>query len=351
MKKIIILILCIVVFFNIRLVAQCHINDWMALKALYESTNGDSWHNNTGWQIVTGNAPTANCNLANLYGIDLNEDGRVQSCNLVANQLVGSLPSQLGSLSQLNTLNLIFNELNGSIPPELGNLNNLINLELQVNELSGNIPIALGSLSNLEGLDLANNNLTGSIPPAFGNLSNLTSLELEFNNLTGSIPPEIGNLSNLNLLALYFNQLSGGIPAALGSLNNLSDFIINNNNLSGCYPNNLQAFCTQLNPAAVNAQISQGNNFSAAWEDFCNTGTGGCGSSCIANQIIDNTTSFQHIYEAQNSIVTNGVVEISNNQQVAYYAPYISLHVGFAVQPGATFTISSVGCNKLCAMN
>lgn len=37
--------------------AQCHIDDWKALKALYESTFGDNWTNNFCWEIVKGNRP------------------------------------------------------------------------------------------------------------------------------------------------------------------------------------------------------------------------------------------------------------------------------------------------------
>jgi len=35
-------------FINKQIKAQCHINDWSALKALYESTDGDNWSDNTG---------------------------------------------------------------------------------------------------------------------------------------------------------------------------------------------------------------------------------------------------------------------------------------------------------------
>jgi len=59
--------------------AQCHIDDWTALKALYESTDGDNWTNNTDWQQILGNAPASNCDLSLLYGVGLDGQGRVDS--------------------------------------------------------------------------------------------------------------------------------------------------------------------------------------------------------------------------------------------------------------------------------
>ena len=55
-------------------------------------------------------------------------------------------------------LSLGGNELTGSIPPELGNLTNLIELILRENQLSGNIPSEIGSLTNLIFLDLYSKN-------------------------------------------------------------------------------------------------------------------------------------------------------------------------------------------------
>ena len=51
------------------------------------------------------------------------------------------------------------NQLSGEIPSELGSLSNLEWLWLQRNQLSGEIPAELGSLSNLERLDLSDNQL------------------------------------------------------------------------------------------------------------------------------------------------------------------------------------------------
>ena len=156
------------------------------LTALYSTTNGENWWRSDNW--LSG-AP-----LGEWYGVIINDDGRVTELNLNdARNLLGEIPPELGSLSNLETLNL----------------NN--------NNLSGEIPAELGSLSNLTVLDLFNNNLRGEIPPELGNLSNLTVLRLD-NNQLSEIPAELGSLSNLEQLGLYGNNLSGEIPAWLASL-------------------------------------------------------------------------------------------------------------------------------------
>jgi len=61
--------------------SNCHIDDWTALKAIYESTNGDNWTNREGWDVIIANqsSPPADCNLGDLYGVTLDENGRVKN--------------------------------------------------------------------------------------------------------------------------------------------------------------------------------------------------------------------------------------------------------------------------------
>ncbi len=198
-----------------------------ALVAFYGSTNGAGWKNNN-WLI----SPTVN----DWYGVAVT-DGRVTNLDLFDNLLIGSIPPQLGDLSNLRSLNLSLNQLSGSIPPQLGDLSNLISLDLPINQLSGSIPPELGNLSNLEYLFLGGNQLSGSIPPELGNLSYLQQLSLTRNQLSGSIPPELGNLSYLEFLYLNDNQLSGSIPPQLGNLSSYFFYLdLSFNQLSGSIP-------------------------------------------------------------------------------------------------------------------
>ena len=89
-------------------------------------------------------------------------------------------------------------------------------LHVDSRQLTGTIPPELGSLSNLYSLGLESNGLTGEIPPELGSLSSLHSLGLGSNQLTGEIPPELGSLSSLHSLGLGSNQLTGEIPTRTG---------------------------------------------------------------------------------------------------------------------------------------
>ena len=132
--------------------------------------------------------------------------------NMSNSGLIGSIPPELGILTNLTYLNLGYNELTGSIPTEIGNLTNLTHLILNDNQITNSIPSEIGSMINLTYLMFDNNQLTGSIPSEIGSLINLTSLSIENNQLTDVIPPEIGNLIDLYNLNLENNQLSGLVP-------------------------------------------------------------------------------------------------------------------------------------------
>ena len=155
--------------------------------------------------------------------------------NLAANRLTGSIPSELGNLSNLKDFRLGHNRLTGSIPSELGNLVNLQWLDLGRNRLIGSIPSELGGLANLETMSLAVNSLTGSIRSELGNLAKLRMLLLGDNRLTGSIPAEPGNLG-LNTLDLSTNQLAGALPPELGDVGNLRVLSLDFKQLTGPIP-------------------------------------------------------------------------------------------------------------------
>ncbi|MCK4981114.1 MAG: DUF1565 domain-containing protein, partial [Candidatus Delongbacteria bacterium] len=195
--------------------------DSLALVALYDSTDGANWTDNTNW--LTGPVST-------WYGITVSGD-RVTEIDLNFNNLAGTIPTEIGNLTNLTSLSLHNNQLTGSIPPEIGNLTNLTGLWLYSNQLSGSIPIEIGNLINLTNLQLFINQLTGSIPAEIGNLTNLQNLNFEDNQLSGSIPTQIGNLLNLHVLVLYSNQLTGSIPIEIENLTNLTYLNLASNQL------------------------------------------------------------------------------------------------------------------------
>lgn len=230
-----------------------------ALIALYNSTDGPNWNNNTNWNtaapVNTWFGITTNA-TGNVIGIDLNSSNNIAG----ANNLNGTLPDELGNLQSLVNLDLAINDISGPIPASLTTLTNLQVLNLFSNNITGTIPNNIGDLINLRSLRLGQNELTGTIPLSLTTLSNLFELELRFNELTGVIPieitnmimltrlsldsnefigfiyPEYGNLINLTSLSLSANQLTGPIPTELGNLINMRDLRLGGQNLTGTLP-------------------------------------------------------------------------------------------------------------------
>ena len=248
-------------------------------------------------RTLTGTLPSALGDLDGLTSLDIGcrnfgPDARYTLCDtltitdgLLTKGLHGSIPDDLGKLTNLQSLSLQGNRLTGSIPDELGGLTALKNLWLQGNYrldpgdeeatdddeitggLDGSIPAELGNLAALEYLSLAKNDLSGAIPETLGNLANLIWLYLSENDLDDSIPATLGNLSELkrlhlekqrgdkltgnipdlsalneNLEELYLNgnKLDGEIPSSITSLGALKKLYLNDNKLTGMIPENLR---------------------------------------------------------------------------------------------------------------
>ena len=172
--------------------------------------------------------------------------GRISSFDFNSNvrefsSFYGSIPAEIGNLTNLTYLHFGNSVLSGSIPTEIGNLTNLTWLDLSTNYFVGSIPAEIGNLTRLTWLNLQDNSLTGNIPTELGNLTNLTRLYLDNNSLTGKIPAELSNLTNLTWLSIERNRLTGSIPTELSSLarsrgGKLTTFLFCYNLLSGTVP-------------------------------------------------------------------------------------------------------------------
>ena len=236
--------------FDCAEVTQIPQSECEVLAAFYYATGGDGWYNSAGWLVT--NTP------CDWNGITC-DGGHVSELVMTDNNLVGSIPPELASLSQLRVLSFggdvsgvippefgtlsqletlgVRHNYEVSIPPELGNLSNLVELQItaawvptdpseQLRDGCATLPPELGNLSNLQALDISFS-VCGSIPPELGDLSNLQVLDLGGNyGLSGSIPPELGNLSNLQWIALNHTGLSGTLPPELGNLTNLTHLLL-----------------------------------------------------------------------------------------------------------------------------
>ena len=103
--------------------------------------------------------------------------------NVAENDLVGSLPTTIGQLSDLFLLDYTNNFLTGQLPTTIGMLSALTELLGGLNMQGGALPTELGQMVNLIGLDLDNNRFVGPIPTTIGNLlilGTVNSLSLSF---------------------------------------------------------------------------------------------------------------------------------------------------------------------------
>ena len=102
-----------------------HAGDRAALVALFDSTNGPSWFNTWRWNT---DVP-----LSQWHGVSTDSAGRVAGIDLsgpFGNGLTGSIPEEIGQLSELVQLDLSGNNLSGGLPHRFADLAKLTELNL-----------------------------------------------------------------------------------------------------------------------------------------------------------------------------------------------------------------------------
>ncbi len=147
-----------------------------ALYALYESTGGDDWTDNTNWLTPVP--------VESWHGITV-ADRHVIGVVLPSNNLTGSIPPELGNLGRLLSLMLDSNRLTGGIPAELGDIDTLLLLWLDGNSLSGEVPLFLADPPQY--VDLRYNNLHASNQAVLGAIENRHSYRFKS---TQTVSPE-----------------------------------------------------------------------------------------------------------------------------------------------------------------
>lgn len=152
------------------------------------------WKNSNNWMTKTGICMWygVRCSPRMHQGVEMdqyNDNAAVRSLNLTNNNILGSLPSEIGALENLQVLDLSMNSFQGTIPPAVGNLKWLQYLSLVGNRIVGAIPTELSQLSALQTLQLGYNTINGTIPIELNRLVGLQMLGLDHNHFRGTIPP------------------------------------------------------------------------------------------------------------------------------------------------------------------
>ncbi len=213
--------------------AQISTAERAVLVSLYNGTNGASWTNTTApnapWTVAA--AAGGECAWFGVVCAPSGSSNTVVEINLPSNNLVGTLPASLNTLSNLRALRFQSNSLSGALP-SLAGLSSLSYVDVRSNQLTGNLP-ALTGLSALEAFSFSNNQIAGSIPSLSG-LSALKVFQGSSNQLTGNIPSLTG-LSALEWFHVDGNQLNGAVPS-LSGLTALQSFYVSSNSLTGSLP-------------------------------------------------------------------------------------------------------------------
>ncbi|KAJ6887658.1 hypothetical protein NC652_028809 [Populus alba x Populus x berolinensis] len=234
----------------------------------------------------------------------------LQQLDLRKNNLTGSIPDDLGQLTELVSIDLSFNDYlsvePSSFDKSIQNLtklrglrlgyvnmplvtpNSLANLSSSLSALAlwgcglkGKFPVNIFLLPNLQVLDLTyNDELTGSFPSSnvsnvlqllgltytrisvslendfFINLKLLEVLVLRECNIIRSNLTLIGHLTKLTRLDLAGNNLNGQIPSLLGNVMQLDSLYLDNNKFSGKIPDFLGNLTHLENLRLSNNQLS-----------------------------------------------------------------------------------------------
>ncbi|CAI9753242.1 unnamed protein product [Fraxinus pennsylvanica] len=208
---------------------------------------------------------------------------RVTRIQIGHQNVQGTLPQELTSLTQLERLELQWNNISGPLPSLKGfsslqvlmlsnnrftfipadfftGMSSLLSVEIDNNPFSGwEIPESLNDASTLQNFSANSANITGKIPSFLGgdDFPGLTNLHLALNNLEGELPSsfsgsqieslwlngqklggEIGVIQNMTYLKevwLHGNGFSGPLPD-FSSLKNLERVSLRDNSLTGPVP-------------------------------------------------------------------------------------------------------------------
>ncbi|KAF8117492.1 hypothetical protein N665_0009s0019 [Sinapis alba] len=209
---------------------------------------------------LTSDVDWSNPNPCKWETVQCDGSSRVTRIQLKQKGIGGTLPSNLGKLSELIVLEFFSNKISGSIP-DLSGLTHLQTLNLHdnlfdstpknlfsgMNSLqevyldnnpfpSWEIPETVKEATSLKNLSLINCNVTGSIPDFFSSetLPSLASLKLSRNQLHGGLPESFAG-SSLQQLYLNGQKLNGSI-SVLQNMTSLVEIDLQGNAFSGPIP-------------------------------------------------------------------------------------------------------------------
>ncbi|KAE9592556.1 putative non-specific serine/threonine protein kinase [Lupinus albus] len=197
------------------------------------------------WKGVGCSNQTSHVEILDIGGCYLTVTMTLVYLDLSKNDIVGSLPSQLGNLSNLKLLDLSFNGLEGTLPSQLGKLSSLLTLFLgfnylkfdNENHMGGQWLSNLTSLSHLDLSEMSNLNNSNTWLQMIGKLPKLTQLVLQSCSLSEDFflsldPSKLTFPTSLTVIDLSLNPVKSSVMKFLMNICTLRSLIMHDTNLS-----------------------------------------------------------------------------------------------------------------------
>jgi len=144
----------------------------------------------------------------------LNSLQKLTHLEIESNFFTGALPF-LGQMPNLEYVYLRRNNLESHLNFLKNPLPNLFSIWLDGNDIMLTIPTQVGHLTGLASMSVTNASLTGTIPTEFAILPLLNRLWLYGNELNGTVPEQLANLTKLEILEIQDNKITGTMPSGV----------------------------------------------------------------------------------------------------------------------------------------
>ena len=225
--------------------------DIYAVATFFFSTGGISWTNNTKWKLGDP--------VCVWHGIECDANGYVIAIELPRNNLIGTLPQELGLLSP-RFIQPSSSSSSSSLSSSSSSSLNNDDYNNNMNDTSTTTSTST-STTGLRRLDLSGNRIKGMIPEQVTLLSSMKEFMLQGNPYFGRLPEGIRYWTALQRLSITDTNLEGEVPTELCSIPNATTLLMSVDCLNVacqcCYPScgaeGLESTKGQPTPAATTA--------------------------------------------------------------------------------------------------
>lgn len=222
-----------------------HVDDSLALVALYYAQHGDLWLDNSGW-LTEMVEFWVGVNRVENVGTDEEPNWRVTRINPPRNNMTrpGPIPAEIGMMQELRHYNYDVNLQSGPLPEEFGDIPVFELLRVRNNLFTGEVPWdKYGALPRFDFFETRSNFQHGELPQegtdADGNLifPVISRLFISSSFFTGQLPEWLADRQTFRDMLMGGNLFTGPIPDWSALENFTGQYRINRLNLDpGPFP-------------------------------------------------------------------------------------------------------------------